>query len=97
MPISAAVSGVGMALLYPTLIAAVGDVAHPNWRGSCLGVYRFWRDMGYGIGALAIGLIADATASVEAGFWFTAAAMGVSGLWVLVAAEETLPRLATAE
>ena len=95
--VSAAVSGVGMALLYPTLIAAVGDVAHPNWRGSCLGVYRFWRDMGYGIGALAIGLIADATASVEAGFWFTAAAMGVSGLWVLVAAEETLPRLATAE
>ena len=95
--VSAAVSGVGMALLYPTLIAAVGDISYPNWRGSSLGVYRFWRDLGYGIGALLIGFIADATSSVEAGFWFTAAAMGVSGLWVLVAVEETLPRLAKTE
>ncbi len=91
---TAAISGVGMALLYPTLIAAVGDISHPSWRGSSLGVYRFWRDMGYGIGALAIGFIADATASIEAGFWFTAIAMGLSGAWVLVAAEKTLPRLA---
>ena len=50
--------------------------------------------MGYGFGALAIGLIANATGGVEAGFWFTAIAMGVSGAWVLVAAEETHPRLA---
>ncbi len=85
-----------MALLYPTLIAAVGDISHPRWRGSSLGVYRFWRDVGYGIGALAIGFIADATGSVEAGFWFTAIAMGLSGAWVLVAAEETHPRLAPA-
>ena len=91
---TAALAGVGMALLYPTLIAAIGDISHPSWRGSSLGVYRFWRDLGYGIGALLIGLIADATDSLEAGFWFTAAAMGVSGLWVLVAARETLPRLA---
>jgi len=91
---TAAISGVGMALLYPTLIAAVGDISHPSWRGSSLGVYRFWRDTGYGIGALAIGFIADATGSVEAGFWFTAIAMGLSGAWVLVRAEETLPRLA---
>ena len=91
---TAAVSGLGMALLYPTLIAAVSDLSHPSWRGSSLGVYRFWRDLGYGIGALLIGFIANATSSVEAGFWFTAAAMGVSGLWVLVAAEETHPRLA---
>ena len=94
--VTAAVSGLGMALLYPTLIAAVGDISHPNWRGSSLGVYRFWRDLGYGIGALLIGFIANAASSVEAGFWFTAAAMGVSGLWVLVAAEETHPRVATA-
>ena len=92
--VTAAVAGVGMALLYPTLIAAIGDISHPAWRGSSLGVYRFWRDLGYGIGALSIGLIADAAGSLEAGFWFTAAAMGVSGLWVLVAARETLPRLA---
>ncbi len=83
-----------MALLYPTLIAAVSDISHPAWRGSSLGVYRFWRDAGYGIGALAIGLVADAAASVEAGFWFTAVAMGLSGTWVLIAAEETHPRLA---
>ena len=93
--VAAAVSGLGMALLYPTLIAAVGDISHPNWRGSSLGVYRFWRDIGYGIGALLIGFIANATSGVEAGFWFTAVAMGISGLWVLVVAEETLPRLAT--
>ena len=93
--VAAAVSGLGMALLYPTLIAAVSDISHPSWRGSSLGVYRFWRDLGYGIGALLIGFIADATSSMEAGFWFTAAAMGVSGLWVLVAADETHQRLAT--
>lgn len=87
---TAAVTGVGMALLYPTLIAAIGDLSHPGWRGSSLGVYRFWRDLGYGIGALALGFIADAYASLEAGFWFTAAAMAVSGLWVAVAMEETL-------
>jgi hypothetical protein len=52
--------------------------------------------LGYGIGALAIGFIADATGSIEAGFWFTAVAMGLSGAWVLVRAEETLPRLAPA-
>ncbi len=91
---TAALAGVGMALLYPTLIAAIGDISHPSWRGSSLGVYRFWRDLGYGIGALLIGLIADAAESLEAGFWLTAAAMGVSGLWVLVAARETHPRLA---
>ena len=89
--ITAAVTGVGMALLYPTLIAAVGDISHPNWRGSSLGVYRFWRDIGYGIGALLIGLIADRTGSIQAGFFFTAGAMWLSGLWVLMAAEETHP------
>jgi MFS family permease len=90
--IAAAVVGVGMALLYPTLIAAIGDISHPNWRGSSLGVYRFWRDLGYGIGALSLGLIADAYGSLEAGFWFTAAAMVLSGLWVAVAMDETLAK-----
>jgi MFS family permease len=95
--LTAAVTGVGMALLYPTLIAAIGDISHPNWRGSSLGVYRFWRDLGYGIGALALGVIADAYGGLEAGFWFTAIAMAVSGLWVAVAMDETLPRLASAD
>jgi len=93
--VTAAITGVGMALLYPTLIAAVSDISHPNWRGSSLGVYRFWRDLGYGIGALLIGFVADAAGSLEVGFWFTAAAMGISGLWVLLAMEETHPRLAS--
>jgi len=88
---TAAVTGFGMALLYPTLIAAVSDISHPNWRGTSLGVYRFWRDTGYGIGALLIGLIADAADSIEAGFLFTVAAMGISGLWLLIRAEETHP------
>jgi len=90
---TAAVIGVGMALLYPTLIAAVGDISHPNWRGSSLGVYRFWRDLGYGIGALLLGLIADKFGGFEAGFWFTAIAMALSGAWVAFAMEETLARL----
>jgi MFS family permease len=89
--ISAAVTGAGMALLYPTLIAAVGDISRPDWRGSSLGVYRFWRDLGYGIGALALGITADVFDALEAGFWLTAAAMALSGLWVALALEETHP------
>lgn len=89
--LTAAMTGVGMALLYPTLIAAIGDISHPDWRGSSLGVYRFWRDLGYGIGALALGFIADTYASLEAGFWFTAFAMALSGLWVAIGMKETLP------
>ena len=90
--LSAAVTGVGMALLYPTLIAAVGDISHPDWRGSSLGVYRFWRDLGYGIGALSLGVIADTFGSLESGFWFTAGAMLLSGLWVAAAMDETSAR-----
>jgi MFS family permease len=93
LSLAAAVTGVGMALLYPTLIAAIGDISHPNWRGSSLGVYRFWRDVGYGIGALALGLIADAFDALAAGFWFTGIAMALSGLWVAIAMEETLARI----
>jgi len=92
----AAVIGVGMALLYPTLIAAMGDVAHPSWRGSALGVYRFWRDLGYAIGALAMGIIADASGMLEAGFWLTGVAMAASGLWLVLEMKETHPRLTSA-
>jgi MFS family permease len=52
--------GVGTALVYPTLLAAVGDIARPSWRGAMVGVYRLWRDLGYVAGALLAGVIADA-------------------------------------
>ncbi len=52
---AAAVMGFGMALLYPTLSAAVSDIAHPNWRGRAIGIYRFWRDLGYGYRRAAAG------------------------------------------
>ena len=90
---SAAVTGFGMALLYPNLSAAVADIAHPNWRGSAIGIYRFWRDLGYGIGALLLGWVAHAGGDLASGFWFTAGAMVVSGLIVQVFSEETHPRL----
>lgn len=95
--ISAAVTGFGMALLYPNISAAVGDIAHPNWRGSAIGIYRFWRDLGYGIGALALGLVGHFTNSIEMGFWFTAIAMFVSGTIVMIWGEETHPRLNPAQ
>ncbi len=56
---TALVLGLGTALVYPTLLAAVGDVAHPSWRASAVGVYRLWRDLGYAVGALLAGAIAD--------------------------------------
>lgn len=57
---ASAVLGMGTALVYPTLLAAVADVAHPTWRGSAVGVYRLWRDSGYAFGALLAGALADA-------------------------------------
>lgn len=56
---AAAALGVGTAFVYPTLLAAIGDVAHPSWRASAVGVYRLWRDSGYAIGALIAGIVAD--------------------------------------
>ena len=90
---SAGVTGFGMALLYPNLSAAVSDIAHPAWRGSAIGIYRFWRDLGYGIGALALGLVAHLSGAISSGFWFVSTAMLISGLTVWVWGEETHPRL----
>jgi MFS family permease len=56
---AAALLGAGTAMVYPTLLAAIGDVAHPDWRGSAIGVYRLWRDSGYAVGALLAGVLAD--------------------------------------
>jgi MFS family permease len=89
----ASLSGFGMALLYPNLSAAVADISHPSWRGSAIGIYRFWRDLGYGIGALAMGIIAGSRGTLESGFWFVAIAMGLSGLVLWWWGEETHPRL----
>jgi len=89
----AALSGFGMALLYPNLSAAVADIAHPNWRGSAIGIYRFWRDLGYGIGGLGMGIVASTLGTLESGFWFVAIAMIVSGFVLLRWGEETHPRL----
>lgn len=89
--LSAAVSGFGMALLYPNLSAAVADIAPPQWRGSAIGIYRFWRDLGYAIGALGIGLAAHFTGQIEAAFCFVAISMFASGLVLAIWGEETYP------
>jgi len=91
--ISAAITGFGMALLYPNISAAVSDIAHPAWRGSAIGIYRFWRDLGYGIGALLLGLASNISGLISTGFWFVTIAMFISGLIVVLVAEETHPRL----
>lgn len=89
--VGAVLMGIGMALLYPTLLAAVSDVAHPSWRSTSLGVYRFWRDSGYAFGALAIGGVADALGLLS-GFWFAALIMTISGALVALLMYETLPQ-----
>jgi MFS family permease len=88
----AAITGFGMALLYPTLGASVADLAHPSWRGAALGAYRFWRDLGYAIGALGLGLAAQFTRDIATGFYLVAICMAVSGAFVLVLGSETLQR-----
>jgi MFS family permease len=90
---SAAIAGLGMAMLYPNLSAAVADIAHPSWRASAIGIYRFWRDLGYGIGALGLGLAAVLGGGIESAFWFVAASMLVSGAVLCRWGEETHPRL----
>jgi len=90
---SAAVSGFGMALLYPNLSAAVADISQPSWRGSAIGIYRFWRDLGYGIGALGLGIAAHFTGQMETAFWFVAISMFLSGILLWWFGEETHPRL----
>ena len=91
--LSAFVTGLGMAMLYPNLSAAVADIAHPSWRASAIGIYRFWRDLGYGIGALGLGVAATLGGKLETAFWFVAVAMFLSGTLLLVWSEETHPRL----
>jgi MFS family permease len=91
--LAATLSGFGMALLYPTLSASVADIAHPDWRGSAIGIYRFWRDFGYAVGALLLGVAAAVSGGLEITFWLVGGAMFASGLLVALFSEETLPRL----
>jgi MFS family permease len=85
-----ALLGVGTAMVYPTLLAAIGDVADPRWRASAVGVYRFWRDAGFAVGALVAGLVADAF-DVRAAIWVVAVITALSGLVVAVRMYETHP------
>jgi MFS family permease len=80
--------GVGTAMVYPTLLAAIGDVAHPSWRASSVGVYRLWRDLGYAIGALLAGIAADAL-GLPSAMWIVAALTFISGLVVALRMTET--------
>jgi MFS family permease len=92
---AAALLGAGTAMVYPTLLAAVGDVAHPAWRGSAVGMYRLWRDSGYAVGALLAGATADLFGMAWA-IGAIAALTLVSGLIVLVRMPETLRPAMTA-
>ena len=83
--------GIGTAMVYPTLLAAIGDVAHPSWRASSVGVYRLWRDLGYAIGALLAGLTADAL-GISAAMWIVAALTFASGVIVAGRMAETMRR-----
>ena len=80
---AATLLGVGTAMVYPTLLAAIGDVAHPEWRARSVGVYRLWRDGGFAVGALLSGLLADAFA-IPAAIAVVAALTAASGLVVAV-------------
>jgi MFS family permease len=84
--------GIGTAMVYPTLLAAIGDVAHPTWRASSIGVYRLWRDLGYAIGALLAGVAADFFGLAIA-IWTVAALTLFSGVIVAIRMAETLPKL----
>jgi len=87
-----ALLGIGTAMVYPTLLAAVGDVAHPLWRGSAIGVYRFWRDAGYAAGAVTAGVLADVIGMAGAIAVVGGLTM-LSGALVAVRMPETLPAL----
>ncbi|HET7802286.1 MAG TPA: MFS transporter [Humibacillus xanthopallidus] len=86
--VGAVLLGAGTAMVYPTLLAAVGDVAHPTWRARAVGVYRLWRDGGFAVGALLAGVVADAL-GVRAAVWVVAGLTALSGLVVAVRMYET--------
>jgi MFS family permease len=86
----AALQGLGTAMVYPTLLAAITDHAHPTWRATSLGVYRFWRDLGYAVGALLSGAVADLI-GLGAAIHLVAALTFVSGFVVAWAMRKPCP------
>jgi MFS family permease len=89
--VAAVLLGIGTALVYPTLLAAIGDVAHPAWRARSVGIYRLWRDGGFAVGAVLSGVIADLW-GIRSAVWSVAALTAASGVVVAVRMYETLPR-----
>ena len=85
-----AILGVGTAMVYPTLLAAIADVAHPRWRARSVGVYRLWRDSGFAVGAIMAGMFADLV-SIEASIHAVAVLTALSGVVVVVRMYETHP------
>ena len=88
--VASALLGAGTAMVYPTLLAAIGDVAHPAWRARAVGVYRLWRDGGFAIGAVLGGVLADVW-GIRAAIWVVAAITAASGLVVAFRMYETHP------
>lgn len=88
---AAVILGGGTAMVYPTLLAAVGDVAHPAWRATAVGVYRLWRDAGFAVGALLAGVVADVL-GLAAAIWVVAVITAASGAVVAIRMYETRPR-----
>jgi MFS family permease len=82
--------GAGTAMVYPTLLAVIGDVAHPAWRGRAVGIYRVWRDAGYAVGALMGGVVADLW-GLRAAVWVAAALTAAAALVVAIRMYETQP------
>jgi MFS family permease len=89
--LGAVLLGAGTAMVYPTLLAAIGDVAHPSWRARSVGIYRLWRDGGFAVGALLAGALADAF-DIGVAIWAVAALTAASGVVVIVRMYETHPR-----
>jgi MFS family permease len=86
--LAAVLLGAGTALVYPTLLAAIGDVAHPAWRARSVGVYRLWRDSGFAVGAVVAGVTADLW-GLRPAVWLIAAITAASGVVVAVRMDET--------
>ncbi|BDU04563.1 MFS transporter [Nocardia cyriacigeorgica] len=86
--VAAVMLGAGTALVYPTLLASIGDVAHPAWRARAVGTYRLWRDGGFAVGAVLAGIVADLL-GVRAAVWTVAAFTAASGVVVAVRMYET--------
>jgi MFS family permease len=89
--IAAVLLGAGTAVVYPALLATIGDVAHPSWRARAVGVYRLWRDAGFAVGALLAGITADLW-GLRAAIWIVAAVTAASGLIVALRMYETSTR-----